>query len=349
MVKGIDRLVIWAHSECRSTAALFSEAARQTAALGIDVRFCLWGMRPLPAERTMPLPEAVRVGEDFDKGMSVLRESGGARTVHVFCVYQNSAVWRRLIVAAKRSGARVVVNAEAPCEMCLGLRAWLKRLYYRWVLPWRVRSAVKAADLFISSSGTSGMDRLERLGWKREKIVPFGYASPRLEAAQGQLVPASGTALRVLHLGGEAAYRGVRIAEKAVKLSGAELTKTGGRMGESELVEAIRRADVVVACGLCEPWGMRVNDALLEGTPVVVSDGMGAADVCDWYGCGCAVPKGDAKALAAVLTRCSEDRGFLAKLRAGAETAARELRPERRAGEWLRHVLGQEDIGRAGG
>lgn len=270
-----------------------------------------------------------------------MHEHGGPESVQVFCVYQNSSVWRRLIVEAKRGGARVVVTAEAPCEMCLGLRAWLKRQYYRWVLPWRVRVAVKAADLFISSSGEMGMDRLVRLGWKREKIVPFGYASPRLRGegeGPGLRSRSRGEGLSVLHLGSEAEYRGVRVAEAAAKMAGVELVKTGGQMSADELVRAIRGADVVVACGLCEPWGMRVNDVLLEGVPVIVSDGMGAAVVCDWYGCGCVVPKGDAAALAKVLTRCKSDPEFLAKLRGGAQTAARELLPESRAKVWWEKV-----------
>ena len=160
--------------------------------------------------------------------------------------------------------------------------------------------------------------------------------------AGGQRLVVSGTqtSLRVLHLGSEAAYRGVKVAEEAARIAGVELVKTGGKMSEEELVREIRRADLVVGCGYCEPWGMRINDVLLEGTPVIVSDGMGAAVVCDWYGCGCVVPKGDAAALAAVLKRCKDEPEFLAKLRSGAQVAARELLPENRAKVWFEHVVG---------
>ena len=160
------------------------------------------------------------------------------------------------------------------------------------------------------------------------------------KVAGGQRLVVSGTqtSLRVLHLGSEAAYRGVKVAEEAARIAGVELVKTGGKMAEEELVREIRRADLVVGCGCCEPWGMRINDVLLEGTPVIVSDGMGAAVVCDWYGCGCVVPKGDAQALAAVLSRCKAEPEFWAKLRSGAQVAARELLPENRAKVWLELV-----------
>ena len=339
MVNGIRRVVIWAHSECRSNAALYAAVRKRAAERGVAVKICLWNQKLQPESRKIEIEDAVVVGEDYAKGLTVLREFGGPDAVLVFCVYQNSSVWRRLIVEAKRGGARVVVNAEAPCEMCLGVKASLKRLYYRFVLPWKLRAAVHAADLFINASGEMGIDRLLRLGWKREKIVPFGYASPRLRSKEKIERRKEGEGLRVLHLGSEAAYRGVKVAEEAARIAGVEFVKTGGKMPEEELVAEIRRADVVVGCGYCEPWGMRMNDVLLEGTPIIVSDGMGVAAVCDWYGCGCVVPKGDAAALAKVLKRCKDEPEFLAKLRSGAQVAAEELLPENRAKVWLGYVL----------
>ena len=246
--------------------------------------------------------------------------------------------------------------AKAKGEWLFWLNADDKRLYYHWILPLKLRKAVKSADLFICSSGEMGIDRLLRLGWPREKIVPFGYSSPRLKIevekvssfrfqAGGFKFHVSGRRekveeLRVLHLGSEAAYRGVKVAEEAAKLAGVELVKTGGKMSEEELVAEIRRADVVVGCGYCEPWGMRINDVLLEGVPVIVSDGMGVSWAVERYGCGCVVPKGDAAALAAVLSRCKSEPEFLERLRSGAKVAAMELLPENRAKEWLDAVLG---------
>jgi glycosyltransferase involved in cell wall biosynthesis len=266
--------------------------------------------------------------------------------------------------------------------MCLGVKGALKRLYYAMILPMRVRRAVKAADLFISASGNMGMDRLVRLGWKREAIVPFGYASGRLAVSgegkfepcrgvegivregdfmnrvervdrvdgefgvSGQQLAVEGRILRVLHTGVEAKYRGVDVLKRAaasLKRRGVELDVkfTGGKVDVTQLSGLYEWADIVVACGLCEPWGMRVNDVLLEGLPVVVSDGMGAAMLCDEFGCGCVVPKGDANALAAVLERCANDRKFLAHLMSGAKMAAAEITPEKRAKVWINKVLGE--------
>ena len=342
------RLVIWAQSVCRSTMDLYREVKRLRDDVGVTVVL----RRDGRGEDVRKLREAQGQGDysdvvdrewdgKFESGIELL----DLGAVHVFSGYQACRAVRELMVEAKRRALRVVEYDEAPCEMCLGVKGALKRLYYAMILPMRVRRAVKAADLFISASGNMGMDRLVRLGWKREAIVPFGYASGRL-GVSGQQLAVDGMGLRVLHTGVEAKYRGVDVLKRAaasLKRRGVELEVkfTGGKVDAAELPGLYEWADVVVACGLCEPWGMRVNDVLLEGVPVVVSDGMGAAMLCDEFGCGCVVPKGDANALAAVLERCANDRKFLAHLRSGAKWAAEEITPEKRAKIWLNKVLSE--------
>jgi len=341
-------ICIWAHSRCRSTFGLYREVVRQA---DVPVRLSLYVKTQIlrtsqgfdPHEYA-DLPVEV-VGEDKIAADRILRETVG--WVHVVCAYQASKVNQMVMRAAHARGDRVVVYSEAPCEMCVGARAILKRLYYRFVLPWKMCRLVKCADLILSQSGTMGMDRLIRLGWRREQIIPFGYVTDRLDVGEpNQSQPPASASLRVLHLGNEAGYRGVEIVERAVEQLrcqgiGVELFKTGGRLPLEDVVKEIRRADVVVACGFCEPWGMRVNDALMEGTPVIVSDGMGVAWLVEKYGCGCVVPKGDVGALAKVLGRCANDRGFLGKLKSGAQKAAACWTPEKRAKEFLRYVLPQ--------
>ena len=340
----MTKVVIWAQSICRSTMDLYREVKKRRDDIGVTVVL----RRDERGEDVRKLREAQGQGDYsdvVDREWDGKVESGiellDLGAVHVFSGYQACCAVRELMIEAKRRALRVVEYDEAPCEMCLGVKGALKRLYYAMVLPMRVRRAVEAADLFVSASGNMGIDRLVRLGWKREAIVPFGYVSPRLGEGEIDGRGREGGKLRVLHLGSETGYRGVAVAERAVAMvEGVEFVKTGGDLGVAELVAEIRRADVVVACGLCEPWGMRVNDVLLEGVPVVVSDGMGAAMLCDEFGCGCVVPKGDARALAAVLRRCAEDREFYGHLKSGAMKAARALLPQNMAREWVDKVVG---------
>ena len=325
--------------------SLYREVKRQS---GVPVTIALWqhgddtGIR-LKREATGQVKgeyddlDLVPVGEDLVRGEELLAKHCGKGAVHVFCVYQNSPVWRRLILMAKKLGCRVAVYAEAPCEMCLGMKAWLKRLYYRFVLPFKLRGVAQAADLFISQSGRMGVDRLVRLGWAREKIVPFGYAS-----AVGGLVnhEIHEKGLRVLHTGIETPYRGFKTLEKAVamlKRRGVQvdLRHTEGKVLQKELQELCKWADVFVACGLCEPWGMRVLDAVHAGLPVVVSDGMGVEWMVEKFGCGSVHKKDNFRELADILERFAKDADFRERLTAGVSAAHKAWLPENRAKDFL--------------
>lgn len=349
-------VVIWAHSECRSTMALFREVKRQA---GVPVTIALW--KHGSADDVRQLREAagqsegeyadldlVPVGEDLGKGRTLLSAHKGAGSVHVFCVYQVSPVWRQLIKEAKDGGARVVVYAEAPCEMCVGFKAWLKRLYYRFVLPRRVGWVAKYVDLFLCQSGEFGIERLLRIGWRKEQVVPFGYASDFDFAGEVGVDRCSGRmegALHILHTGIETPYRDVATLLKAAKILkgkgvSVEVVRTHGGVPLYELERLCKWADVFVACGLCEPWGMRVNDAVHAGLPVVVSDGMGAKMIVERHGCGSVYKAGDAKALAEMLHRFATDPDFAMKCRKGVNAAHNAWSPEAKAKEFIKLIQG---------
>lgn len=344
----MKELVIWAHSECRSTMSLYREVKRQA---GMPVTIALWKYGESDDVRKSRETtgqcageyadlDLVPIGEDLVRGQNLLAMHSGEGAVHIFCVYQNSPVWRQLILQAKKLGLRVIVYAEAPCEMCLGLKAWLKRLYYRFVLPRKVGWVAKYVDKFLCQSGEIGIDRLLRIGWRKEQIVPFGYASPGLVNHVEQVEHVINGVLRVLHTGIETNYRDVGTLLKAVKILNkkgisVEVVRTHGGVPLYELERLYKWADVFVACGLCEPWGMRVNDAVHAGLPVVVSSGMGAKMIVEQHGCGSVYKAGDAKELADVLHSFATDSDFASKCRAAVDKAHSAWSPENKAKEFL--------------
>ena len=349
MSNNISEIVIWAHSECRSTMSLYREVKKQA---GVPVTIALWqhgDEADIRAKRVATGQgkgeyddlELVPIGEDLVRGQELLAMHCGKGAVHVFCVYQNSPVWRQLILLAKKLGLYVAVYAEAPCEMCLGFKAWLKRLYYRFVLPLKLREVARAADVFISQSGCIGMDRLTRLGWSQEKIVPFGYASAVSSVFVARDYEKIDTRpLHVLHTGVETPYRSVETllsAERILKLRGIriEIVRTHGALPVYEMERLYKWADVSVACGLCEPWGMRVVDAIHAGLPVIVSDGMGVEWMVDKFGCGSVYKKGNAHDLADILERFAKDADFRNWLVSGVSPAHEAWLPQNRAKDFL--------------
>lgn len=365
-MKGI---VIWAQSNCRSTMALYRELIRE---LNVHALITLWHYNKCEGDRDIreqvgfshdefsDLP-IEPVGEDFSKGLSVLKSHSTWH--HVFCVWQGSPVYRRLIVEAKRLGCPVAVMCESPCNMASGWRRLVKAIYMRLALPLLARPVVKCADLFINDSGDN-IDSALRLGWRKERIIPFGYFSPPiLNSTCRQRT--SNHPFEILATGIMAKYRGADVLVEALhilKMRGVDFHATITQKGElwstlkakakafnlpidfpgfvemPELIKMYETCSVYVGAGRYEPWGMRLNDALHCGAPLVVSRGMGGVQLVDAFNCGLAVAPGDACALADAIERLATEDTLYAEVASNAVHAAEMCLPVRKARELVRSI-----------
>ena len=113
-------IVIWAHSECRSTMSLFREIMRLA---GVPVTISLWKYgqcddvrqrREVDGQRVGEYDDLglIPIGEDYARGRALLARHLGEGVAHIFCVYQVSPVYRRLIAEAKSAGCKVFVYAQ---------------------------------------------------------------------------------------------------------------------------------------------------------------------------------------------------------------------------------------------
>ena len=362
MKTGVKGLVIWAQSNCRSTMGLYEEIYRQ---LGLPVVIALWFYHEnldgsdnrseigLRGDEFAHVP-TVNIGEDFDRGMKLLDEHRGYD--HLFTVFQNSPAWRALIRESYRRGERVAVACESPCNMCSGWQYIAKELYLRYLLPVKARSVIKAADSFINYSGND--DKYARLiGWPLSKIKPFGYFPPPLQGSSF-VVRTTNKPFRILATGVLSKYRGADVIVDALailKQVGIEfeatITQEGelleklrhkcskyclpvvfpGRVAMPELIRLYQSCSVYVGAGRSEPWGMRLNDALNCGAPLVVSRGMGGVKMVDDYGCGLAFCNGDAADLADKLIRLATDKKTYCVVARNVAVAARECSPRNMA------------------
>jgi glycosyltransferase involved in cell wall biosynthesis len=90
------------------------------------------------------------------------------------------------------------------------------------------------------------------------------------------------------------------------------------------LVAAYLAADVLVLPSRREPWGLVVNEALLLGCPVVVTDAVGAAhDLVETPGTGVVVRRADPAALAEGIRRVLDAGGRASPYAKNAEAAMR--------------------------
>ena len=364
----MNGLVIWAQIKCRSVMELYRQMA---VALKVPLLVPIWHEKPLGADirkdvgfkndEFADIP-SVTVGDDFDKGVRLIEEHKGWR--HIFCVYQNASVFRRLIVEAKRRTGKVGVMSEAPCNMSNGVKGVLKECYLRFFLRNRLRDATANADFFVNYSGCDDQ-YLRSIGWASDKVIPFGYFPPPIPGSEfsGRNVNRKFT---ILSSGVMTWHRGVDVLVEALRLLTrrgvpyhATITQNGplfdavknkaikyslpidfpGFVPMERLIELYSTCSVYVGAGRHEPWGMRLNDALNCGAPLVVSRGMGGVKLVDDYGCGVAFQSGDSRRLADVLQRLIEDKQFYARVLERTSVAADAIKPEQQA----RRLLGKID------
>jgi glycosyltransferase involved in cell wall biosynthesis len=133
------------------------------------------------------------------------------------------------------------------------------------------------------------------------KLVPWKRPQDLLAAfalAQKTLGTAPPTHLV---FAGEGASRS-RLEAEARELGVEKLVRFLGFVNQSRLPDLYRAADVLVLPSEHEPWGLVVNEAMVCGLPVVVSDRVGAGlDLVAPGTTGAVYPVGEVEALAGVL------------------------------------------------
>ena len=362
-------LIIWAQSNCRSTMALYRELIRE---LNVPALITLWHYNKCESDKDIreqigfshdefsDLP-IEPVGEDWERGLSILESHSGWH--HIFCVWQGAPVYRRLIVEVKRRGCSVAVMCESPCNMESGWRRLAKAAYMQFALPLVARSVVNAADLFINDSGDD-ITAARKLGWPERKIIPFGYFSPPIPGSK--LVPReSNRSFEILATGVLSKYRGADVLVEALrilKMRGVDFHATITQKGElwstlkdkskafnlpiefpgfvemPDLIRLYETCSVYVGAGRSEPWGMRLNDALQCGAPLVVSRGMGGVQLVDRYKCGLDFIAKDAVSLANALEQLATDLAFYREIADNAAFAAKMIAPEEKAKELIGRI-----------
>ena len=307
-------IVIWGWSRCRSVMGMMRELAGM-----VPVKFALWhdGVGDYRIEQghranEFDDMEAIVVGDDWDAAAGLFNATKG--WVHLVSPYQKSPLARRIAVAAHERGDIVGIICEAPWNgkrygafkdmakpmwwlrrFADGCRSVLWNMYLRTVLKWRIRKVVAVADFFVMYSGND-MHTACAAGWPESKLVGYGYFSPPLEgsaAIKRHQPSTSGHVFNVLATGTSGCeHRGAIVLKKAEALFRKQHpdVKVNFLMPEFVSAEDVRRlyqtCDVFIGAGENEPWGMRLNDALNCGSPLLVSDGMGGRKIVEQTGAG---------------------------------------------------------------
>lgn len=307
-------LVVWAHSFCRSTLAFYEGLA---SAYNVPLKIFIW-------KQDTSKRDAVGYANNEFSHIDyrfILNDRIGAIDLldcykewhHIFGTYQKGELFREILLRAKKLGCRAAVASEAPCNMEPPLRSIIKSIYLSTVLKYEVRKQINSSDFIINFSGDDDI-KLRSIGWQKINIINCGYYSPPLLKSAFSLRDTENWSnFTILMTGRLEWHRNPMVLLKAMRIlklkgvsSKAIITQDGpllervrryvnkhklsvilkGFVTYDELLHLYQTCSCFVASGRSEPWGIRVNDALHCGSPLVVSEGMGAKKIVKDYGCG---------------------------------------------------------------
>lgn len=351
------KLTAWWGIPCKSMVPVF----REIALMGHDVHFV--SIKPMSFQRTSlgwtvpehdPMPLTI-----LDEGWreAVTRIMEGRDGLHIFNGIWHEERIRAAIAEARGLGRAFGLIMEAPANL---ERGW-RRLAKHVVAPWRARllaGQIPVEARFVLSASGDCPDRFVRLGFPRERIHRFGYFpnfpplrdGPRkpgplrllcigyLEPFKGQdLLIAAIAMLKNRGIDAECTITGFgstreTLERQAAELQVADRVRFAGVVDQPTLHTLFAESDALVAPGYEEPWGIRVNEALLAGLPVIVSDRVGAQELIAASEAGAAFRSGSPGALvdavAGLARQVADNR---AELLRKVDDMADRIRPARAA------------------
>ena len=255
------------------------------------------------------------------KALEHLMRSEGDGAVHVVGSIRSDPLLRRALCELTRRRARIGVISEGSDGA--GWRGLVRRCIYR-----RDRRRFAASIDFLAARGSYGVDWFAEAGYPAQKLFPFAYTTetpspgtvvlagtgPIALIDVGRFLPTKGPdiLLRALASLKELDWVLTMVGEGPLKESCRHIAQqnglsgrvriTGPLMNQGVLLE-IGRSDLLVLPSRHDGWGAVVNEALMQGVPVVCSDRCGARDLLQEPWRGEVFRSGEVEDLARVLSR----------------------------------------------
>ena len=191
-------------------------------------------------------------------------------------------VWLAVWISPRRKNS-VVVESTIKESVLTGIKGWLKKLFVK-----------KITKAYVS--GTPHAQLMNALGFKGNLVITKGVGLfhyrpqppfvPRSEVRQflyvGRLVPVKNLEFLIekfnQHPELELTVIGFGILENKLKSIAKDNIHFLGAVDNEKLPTYYQNADVFILPSLSEPWGLVVEEALNNGTPVMVSEQVGCAE-----------------------------------------------------------------------
>ena len=191
-------------------------------------------------------------------------------------------VWLAVGISPKHKNS-VVVESSIKESVLTGVKGWLKRLFVK-----------RISKAYVS--GTPHAQLMRALNFKRDIVITKGVGIfhyhpqplfvPRSEVRKflyvGRLVPVKNLEFLIekfnQHPELELTVIGFGILENKLKSIAKDNIHFLGAVDNEKLPTYYQNADIFILPSLSEPWGLVVEEALNNGTPVMVSEQVGCAE-----------------------------------------------------------------------
>lgn len=352
-MKGI---IFWAHSYCRSVLGFYKGLGE---AWNVPIKVFIWKKNAKLRtkigfkEDEFSDLDITFIGNDYELALNILHTH--KEWHQIFCAYQTVKIYQYLIIEAKALDCKIGIASEAPCNMQNGIKRFFKHLYIKGILPIKTKRIRACADFIINFSGDDDRPLLD-IGWKKEQIVPCGYYSPAIVGSKCiKREESHWKNFRILLTGIHQWHRSPMLLLKAIKKLNekglsfeCDITQKGplynrmqafvnkhrmknvhllGFLPMEEIIKKYEECSVYIGAGNNEPWGIRLNDALMCGSPLIVNKGMGGYKLVDDYNCGFTFNVNDYEKLADILETIITDKELYLDIADKAFNASKRIDP----------------------
>lgn len=303
------------------------------------------------------------------EGIRLLRENSEA--IHVFWAFRGVEGYNflPLILFALRKGIKVAVVDEAYSTSAFGyfydenpllarIKTWVRPIL-RHAIARLLYAVAPSNKPCIMSLSLIAQEQFIRLGFAPDTLFPFGYFVPRQNVTARSR--SASTAVRLVFVGAMISRKGLDVLMQAVRnlqqqgyritvdifgSGNAELAGSSGLpinyngiLPFDQIQAAIAEHDILVLPSRHDGWGVVVNEALMQGVPVIASSRVGAKCLLESTSAGLVFESENANDLSEKIKMLIENPLLLKDLQTKARKAGEEILPEKGAQYFLDALL----------
>ena len=282
----------------------------------------------------------IELPKDFKNQVKTMRQllKDNSYTEIVFGGWDNKITWWMLFNSPKNKNA-CIFESSVNESTASGYRGWLKKLFLRRLSKAYPSGKLQSALLknlgfkghIIEYGGCGILNYLPQPAYsKRDAVKNYIYVGRLVEVKNLSLLIRVFNQLSHLQL----TIVGFGVLEQQLKAMAGNNICFKGAVDNEKLPELYRHSEVFVLPSKSEAWGLVVEEALNNGTPVIVSSAVGCKDDLVTPETGLVFESNNEKSLMEAILKIS-DVGFYNKLREGVSRLNFQERAQRQINSFL--------------